>query len=436
MSTLRVLCTGDVHIGQRSSRLPADLDPAPFSCAASWSRIVDRAIRERVDLVAISGDLIDQLNNTMEALGPLENGLKRLASHGIDCVAVAGNHDAIASGWLARVDRLGLKLLGRGGRWERYVFRRDGEDRLYVDGWSFPVEHVNTSPLANYDFPASEASDQVPVLGLIHGDLDQPGSSYCPLATGELRRLPVDFWLLGHIHAPTMLESPGTATILYPGSPQAMHPGEPGRHGPWLLELDGRQVVSLRQFSDSTVRYAEIELKIAPEIDVDAMTGWLYRELRDAVERQLSAPDGTAGDLRCLACRLTVDGRTSSLPQLQATLAQLQSDDVSFDCGEVRVHLEQAINVARPAIDLEGMARSNTLPGEIARLILALDQESLPDEYLSLTHSTVDGLQDVHQLRSFVALADDAPDERAAQGFLRQEAWRLLDELVRQKEPV
>lgn len=429
MSTLRILCTGDVHIGQRSSRLPAGIDPAPFSCAEAWSRVVDRAIRERVDLVAISGDLIDQLNNTMEALGPLESGLKRLASHGIDCVAVAGNHDATASGWLARVDGLGLRLIGRGGHWERYTLRRGGEDRLYVDGWSFPVEHVSVSPLRDYDLPASGG---VPVLGLIHGDLDQVASSYCPLSAGELRRLPVDFWLLGHIHSPASNELPGAATILYPGSPQAMNPGEPGTHGPWLIEFDGRQVVSLRQFSDSTVRYVAINLEITPEIESDALTGWLYRELRDAVDGVLADPgDG----LDCLVCRLTVGGRTPHLPQLQMTLAQLELDDLTFDSGVVRVHLEQAVNAALPAIDLDTMSRSNTLPGEIARLILALDQESIPDEYLALTHSAVDGLQDVHQLRTFVALSDEAPDERIAQGYLRQQAWRLLDELVRQKEP-
>ncbi|HLI51357.1 MAG TPA: DNA repair exonuclease [Thermomicrobiaceae bacterium] len=429
MSTVRVLCTGDVHIGQRSTRLPAGLDPAPYSCATAWSRVVDRAIRERVDLVAISGDLIDQLNNTMEALGPLESGLKRLASHGIECLAVAGNHDAIAAGWLARVDGLGLRLLGRGGHWERYTLRRVGEDRLHVDGWSFPVEHVNESPLGDYQLPAGE---HVPVLGMIHGDLDQPVSSYCPLMAGELRRLPVDFWLLGHIHVPASFEAPGAATILYPGSPQAAHPGETGRHGPWLIEFDGRHVVSPRQFSGSTVRYTAFELEISPEVHADAMTGWLYRELREAVEHELAAPDE---ELRCLVCRLIVSGRTSRLPQLQATLAQLETDDVSFDCGEVRVHLEQAISLARPAIDLEAMSHSNTLPGEVARLILALNQDSIPDEYLSLTHSALDSLHDVNQLRTFVALTDGEPDERLAQGYLRQEAWRLLDELVRQKEP-
>src|SRR5690606_1937215 len=90
---VRILCAGDLHLGRRSSRVPWDGDGAAGSCAEAWMRLVECAIRERVDLVALSGDLVDHDNRWFEAFGPLERGLKRLADAGIPVYAVAGNHD-------------------------------------------------------------------------------------------------------------------------------------------------------------------------------------------------------------------------------------------------------------------------------------------------------------------------------------------------------
>src|SRR5690606_31256677 len=75
---VKILCTGDVHIGRSSTRFRGDPDARALSCAGAWSLIVDRAIAERVDLVAVSGDLVDRANRYFEAYGPLERGLERL----------------------------------------------------------------------------------------------------------------------------------------------------------------------------------------------------------------------------------------------------------------------------------------------------------------------------------------------------------------------
>src|SRR5690625_108199 len=79
---MKILCTGDLHLGRRSSRLPEHIDGRAHSSASAWGRVVDLAIAERVDLVLLSGDLIDDANRFYEALGPLEVGLRRLATAG------------------------------------------------------------------------------------------------------------------------------------------------------------------------------------------------------------------------------------------------------------------------------------------------------------------------------------------------------------------
>jgi hypothetical protein len=89
---MKILCSGDLHLGRRSSRLPAGVDAGAHSATAAWKALVELAIAERVDLVALSGDLVDRANRYFEAFGPLEAGVRRLTAAGIPTVAVAGNH--------------------------------------------------------------------------------------------------------------------------------------------------------------------------------------------------------------------------------------------------------------------------------------------------------------------------------------------------------
>ena len=138
--SVRILATADIHIGRCPTRVPDPEDARRFSCARMWHEIVERAIQEKVDLVTLSGDIIDHDNRFFEATGPLEAGLVKLAAAGIHTYAVAGNHDFDV---LPRiVDAVGtdhFHLLGRDGRWEQTEFIRDGQPLLRIHGWSFPA---------------------------------------------------------------------------------------------------------------------------------------------------------------------------------------------------------------------------------------------------------------------------------------------------------
>ena len=187
--TVRVLCTGDIHIGRSASKVRET-----YRCSQAWSKIVDVAIEEGVDLLAISGDVVDKESKSYEAIGALQDGLIRLAAHGIDTVASEGNHDydvlpRVAS--IAGTDR--FHFLGRGGKWESITISRNGERSLHVVGWSFPQEHVHVPPLQS--FPRLP-DDGVPVLGLVHGEVGNTRSHYGPIVADELWAQRVDFWLL------------------------------------------------------------------------------------------------------------------------------------------------------------------------------------------------------------------------------------------------
>ena len=233
----RLVLSGDLHIGRSSSRAPDGVRRDDLRAAAAWSRIVDLAVREQADLVCLSGDIADETNRFFEAIGPMEQGVRRLADAEILTVAVAGNHDHDVLVRLAdQLPQDHFTLLGRGGVWERLTIEKAGQPALHIDGWSFPRAQAHNSPLDSYGLDRDPA---VPILGLVHGDLNVAVTPYGSLDLARLQDLAPAGWLLGHIHAHDLVAETNRPWVLYPGSPQALDPGETGAHGPWVVEVTG-----------------------------------------------------------------------------------------------------------------------------------------------------------------------------------------------------
>ncbi len=417
---MKILFTADIHIGRRSSRLPAGADGSRHSASAAWGRVVDLAVAERVDLVLVSGDLVDEANRFLEAIGPLERGLRRLFEAGVEVVVVAGNHD-----WdvlPALVDSIGgerLRLLGRQGRWERHTVERGGE-RLHLDGWSFSRARWMESPLVGY----APVMDRAPTLALVHGDLDQPGSVYGPLTTAELRRHPDVLFLLGHVHMPRFVEEPGGARFVYPGSPQALDPGEPGAHGPWLLETAGG-VVSGRQLPLSTVRYDALECGVGgierPE-DADG-------RLADALRAGLAGIGPDTGLLEVVRYRVRITGATDFPREVGDRLTEY-AREVDMPAGALSGSVESIAFAMSPVHDLDALAEGVGAPAVLAKLV----RDGASPELAAALHRVV---EEIRSARRFVDVSTGADDAEALASLAAEEAIRaasvLIDELLRQK---
>lgn len=431
---MKILCAGDLHIGRRPSRLPDRIDCGPLSCASAWGAIVDCAIDEGVDLVALSGDVVDQANRYYEAVGPLEAGIRKLATRGIPTVAVAGNHDHDVLPWLAEsLAPEDFRLLGRGGRWERFTYERDGRPALHIDGWSFPQHRHTDDPLRGYSL---EGGGAVPVLGLLHADLDAPRSVYAPVALADLRSRPVGFWLLGHVHAPRHLQD-GRSQILYPGSPQAMDPGEPGVHGAWLLEIDGGGRFVTRHVPLATVRYETL----AVDLEGVADERGLGLRVREAVQARLErcVEDG-CGPLRYLALRLVLSGRTAVHREIEAAAESIVADLRPEHAGVMAV-VERVTTVARPSLDLDALARAGDATGLLARLVLEIERGqdgtgTGSAELERLVRAAARAATDARSAAAYSALPREEAEMPAdeARRVLTDQALVLLDTLLAQKE--
>jgi DNA repair exonuclease len=430
---MKVLCTGDLHIGRRPTRLPPEVDCRPLSCARHWDAIVDYAIAQAVDVVALSGDVVDQSNKFYEAVGPLERGLRRLGEAGVVTVAVAGNHDYDVLPQLAStLNSESFRLLGRGGEWKRTTISgRDGE-RLHVDGWSFPAEHVSDNPLATYH---PESSDGVPVLGLLHADLDAKGSHYAPVSLPDLRACPVALWLLGHVHAPALHDGGGghRPPVLYPGSPQAMDPGETGVHGVWLAEVRALTPVQPRSIPLASVRYATVDIDLTGLRELSELRTRITSELRSGIATLV----GESGPLRHLSLRARVLGATALHRQMGSELSRISSDFEWQENG-VTAHVERITAATRPERDLEALARGSDAVGLLARLARDVASGTLDTDRAALVrgaHDAAASLLDSSRYQAIVELRDDL-DDRVLRARIEREAISLLDELLAQKEVV
>jgi DNA repair exonuclease SbcCD nuclease subunit len=425
---VKILCTADIHIGRRPSRLPERVDTSALSCARAWSALVERAIAEGVDLLLVAGDLVEQANRFYEAAGAVEAGVRALAARGIPTIAVAGNHDHDSLPWIARgfaPDE--FRLLGGGGVWERHTVRVNGEAVLHVDGWSFPAGVVTDDPVRQHPRPSG---DGVPVIGLLHADLEQPQSRHAPVTLASLRSAPVDFWLLGHVHRPARHELSGAATVLYPGSLQAMDPGEPGLHGPWLVELDAGGRFHARQLALSSVRYESV----AVDVEGVAEEGEVDRRVVDAVRRTLMEIEPEAGALLHLSLRVRLEGHTP-LHRLLERRSWEGVEGLESRLGDVRAMVERVQVATRPERDLASLARGHDAPALLARLVGELDGGEPSGAGLELVRSAMARAEQVEGARQYLPLGEaGATSEAEVREVLREQALLLLDELLAERE--
>ena len=426
---MKILCAGDLHIGRRPSRLPDHVDCGPLSCASTWTAVVEKAIAEGVDLVALSGDVVDETNKYYEAVGPLEAGIRRLAARGIRTVAVSGNHDHDVLPWLTEtLPREAFTLLGRHGRWDRFTLERDGRPVLHIDGWSFPDRMHRADPLRGYE---PQRTDGVPLLGLLHCDLDQPRSTHAPVSLVDLRARPAGFWLLGHVHGRRLDEAPGGAAVLYPGSPQAMDPGETGAHGVWMVEIDAGGRFAARPLALATVRYDVAEVDLSGVDDEGEVHNRITRAVREKLEECVA--EG-CGPLRYLSLRLWLTGRTRLHRRLESICAGVPGD-MEMERDGVVAMVERVTVDTRPAREMEELARAQDAPGELARLIRALRSGELSPGQEALLRAATRAAADVRSAKPYRVLCDepDLPPETTVR-ILAECSELLLDELLAQKE--
>jgi exonuclease SbcD len=110
---MRILHTSDWHLGRSFGPVSLHDDQAAF---LDW--MVELVVAEGVDLVVVAGDLYDRAVPPTESVALLRDALDRLVGHGVQVVAVAGNHDGPdrVAAYDGLTDRAGVVVRGGYGR--------------------------------------------------------------------------------------------------------------------------------------------------------------------------------------------------------------------------------------------------------------------------------------------------------------------------------
>ena len=421
---VRLLVSGDLHLGRYPSRVPPD-DPA-LSVEAVVRAFVDQAVERAVDAVVLVGDLADEANKHFEAFGVLERTLHRLSDAGVPTYAVAGDHDHDVLGQV--VDAVGspvVHLLGRGETWETVTLEKRGRPVLRLVGWSFAGPHVHEPPVAS--FPALEAGP--PAVGVLHGTIDGTGA-HAPTALEDLWETGAAAWLVGSGHAPHV-ERRAERLVVVPGTPQPLGPEEPGPHHAWLVEL-GDGDARATPVPLATVRYDALAVDLEGARDADAVRERVGRALRAHAHEVRDASPA----VRRSVVRLTLVGETAAYRALGAVADELVASEETR-VGGLAVAVDRVEDQARPALDLGRLAQGSGPVATLAALAGRLATGDLEDADLALVRRGVEALQQVRRTRAFEPVARDGRLgdglEAEAVARLRRQTHRLLDEVLAQR---
>ena len=276
IAMLRIIHTADVHLGARHDDLGEQAAAQRERQFAAFKAAVDLALREKVDLFLIAGDLFDSNVQPRRSVERVAAELKRLAEAKIRTVIIPGTHDVCDRASIYRA--YDLAAMAGSSPHDGMVTVLD-PDRpsihlatldAVVQARIFGTKRAPQSPLKGFDRTTpADGPAATWRIGMVHGSIAIPGKTdrdEVVITTDEIAASGLDYLALGHWHS-TQVGRAGPVTYAYPGAPEAVALDQDRAGKVLLVELDeragGRQV---------TVQEHQVGRTSFAKIDVDAAT--------------------------------------------------------------------------------------------------------------------------------------------------------------------
>ncbi|MEM7518531.1 MAG: hypothetical protein AAF368_16610, partial [Planctomycetota bacterium] len=243
-------------------------------------------------------------------------------------------------------------------------------------------------------------------------------------------------WLLGHVHAPHDLS--GEQPIGYLGSLSGLDPGEPGLHGPRLFEVENGRMTNVRFVPVAGIRYERqaIDLGELPEVgslaDLEEELQTLVLRGIGELHQRVEEEEFSQRAVRLVSTRIVLEGRTPHLRELRERTELLQR--LTGSEGGVIYSVEKFLWNARPALDLDHIARGDDAPGRLARRLVGLrDQTPEAKEWIARAREEVRLFEDQPVRWRRLNELDDPPESTPLEVLLETEGLRALEELLAQR---
>ena len=296
---------------------------APYRAAQS---VFDAAVSERVDFLALAGNIIQP-----HAAGPrgvqfLQDQFERLRQEQIAVYWSCGPQDRMEL-WPTSAPLPRNVHVFSGERVNTVMHRRGNEPVLTLQGCS----QRKTHRIRTEDFTGDPARFTV---ALTYGAAD----------TKALRSARVNFWALGGRHdRHTLFTSPRIAQ--YAGSPQGRSPVETDVHSCTLVDVDEEGIVNRQAIPTDVVRWHNERLELPDHMDQQS----LLRHMRDRT-RQLGH---THADKLLIVSWHVADSDQLSDTHSDRLAAQLRQSDLS---QEILATLRNEFGMSSPGIWTESLS--------------------------------------------------------------------------------
>ena len=371
---MRFIHASDLHLDSPLRGLSryegAPVDEVRGASRRAFENLIAAALRERVDLVVIGGDLYDGDWPDHNTGLFFVKGVTQLAEEGIPVAIVRGNHDAASK--LTKSLRLPRNVyLLADAKPETVVLDSIG---VAVHGQSFFTPAVLNDLASAY--PASIAGCFN--IGLLHTSLNgRPGhDNYAPTTLSVLQGKGYDYWALGHVHAAEIVSR--EPWVVYPGNTQGRHIRESGAKGCSLISVENGVVAGQQAIALDVMRWETLPLDISALPDLDA----LLDAATAAIRGRIAQAEG-----RALAIRVRIGG-SGPLHRLLATQPETVAQQLrgaAIEASNAQVWIEKIELATRPRLDLDRIAERDDPLGLLVRELrgLAADdaaRESIVEE--------------------------------------------------------
>lgn len=282
---LRILHTGDLHLGRRYQKQEQENAAVAARCQEArleaLRHIIVLANSEHCDFVVIAGDLYDgkKIADTLQ-----QQVCSILAGCACPVLVLPGNHDY----YEGRADPLWSRFTGLAGENTLLLAQNSpvtiGHTVFYPCGCH--DRHSETNALG-WLAALPEHDPAYLHIGIAHGALEglscDREQRYYDMTVQELEHGGMDLWLLGHTHMPYPNQDNITGhRIFNAGTPQQTDIADHAAGSVFLIDIDEQKQVTARKQNTGVIRFVQAAVSVAHG------TG-----LRDALETLLHQYDRT-----------------------------------------------------------------------------------------------------------------------------------------------
>ena len=317
---IRFLHAADLHMDSAFSALPPRQAQSRRRQSRELPERLAAYVNERgIDLVLLSGDLLDSRRPFRETVEALAAALGRMCAQ--VCIA-PGNHDPYVPGSLWQtVD------------WPEnvHIFKENRLEALelpalnaVIYGAAFAGAEQNDSFLRGFCAP----QDGRIHIGLLHGEAEVADGRYNPMTRQEIAGSGLDYLALGHIHKRGEPRRWGRTVCAWPGCMEGHGFDETGEKGFYQGTLD-ETGVRMEFVPFARHRYEVLEVDVTGQLPLEAVEQALPPDTAEDLYRIVLT--GEAEECSADALREALEHRFYALEVRDATRA---AEDIWRGCGE------------------------------------------------------------------------------------------------------